>query len=272
MRLGVRGSKRLVGTVAIVTGAGSSGPGIGTGKATAILFAREGARVCLVDLFLERAEETQARIQDDGGEAFAVRADVTDSAGCSEVVRSVRERFGQTPNVLVNNVGVRGERKPLHLLDDTSWDAAIAANLKSVMLMSKSVLPGMIDGGGGAIVNIASVAGIVAYGTPAYGAAKAGMIMLTRDLAAMYGRYGVRVNAISPGNVHTPMVAQTMTSQVRERRRKSSPLGIEGDGWDIGWAAVFLASEEARFVTGQNLPVDGGVTQMGPYNDESWPT
>ena len=259
---------RVAGKIAIVTGAGSSGPGVGTGKAISILLAREGARVCLVDRVVERAEETLRLVTAEGGEAFAIDADVTDSGSCERVVGATVERFGP-PNVLVNNVAARGQQIPIHLLDEAVWDEALAVNLKSAMLMCKFVLPHMMENGGGAIVNISSAAGMVSYGVPAYGAAKAGMLSLTRDLASMYAEHGIRANAICPGNIHTPMVGQTMKPEVRERRRLATPLG-EGDSWDVGWTAVFLASDEADFITGQNIPVDGGVSSASRYNSAMW--
>jgi NAD(P)-dependent dehydrogenase (short-subunit alcohol dehydrogenase family) len=192
---------------------------------------------------------------------------VTDASSCERVVSATVGRFGP-PSVLVNNVAARGQQVPIHLFEESAWDEALAVNLKSAMLMCKYVLPHMIENGGGAIVNISSAAGMVSYGVPAYGAAKAGMLSLTRDLAAFYAEHGIRANSISPGNIHTPMVA-AMKPDVRERRRRATPLG-EGDAWDIGWAAVFLASDEASFITGQNLPVDGGISHVSRYTAAMW--
>jgi NAD(P)-dependent dehydrogenase (short-subunit alcohol dehydrogenase family) len=253
--------RRLNGKVAIVTGAGSRGPGVGTGKAMAILFAREGARVALVDLFPERAEETLSTIQDEGGDAFVLAADVTVEEDCERVVRDAVERYSRL-DILVNNVATNEGFGPLHEVDGAMWDHVLVVNLKSVVLMCKHALPVFASGGGGSIVNISSVAALIsAGGTEAYSASKAGMLRLSADLAVAYGRQGVRVNAILPGGIDTPMVAGQQPGHT-ERFRRLVPLGITGNAWDVAWAAVYLASDEARFVTGTFIPVDGGFTQL----------
>jgi NAD(P)-dependent dehydrogenase (short-subunit alcohol dehydrogenase family) len=254
---------RLEGKVAIVTGAGSRGPGVGTGKAMSVLFAREGAAVCLVDREPERAEETLTTIADEGGDAFVVAADVSSSADCERVVAETIGRWGKL-DVLVNNVGIVPEPAPPHEVVEEEWDRVLAVNLKSVLLMTKHGVPRMIERGGGSIVNISSTGALVSTGqTAAYGAAKAAIIRLTADTAVAYGRAGVRANAIAPGYIYTPLVSD-QSEQSREDRRLSTPLGIEGDAWDIAWTAVFLASDEARYVTGACIPVDGGLTQISP--------
>ena len=254
---------RLEGKVAIVTGAGSSGPGVGNGKAASVLFAREGARVLLVDINTDHAQETLEMITAEGGEASVFQADVTDADQCRSMVESAVERYGRL-DILDNNVGVILRAKFTDI-DPEDWDRVMAINLKSMMLASQSAIPRMIDSGGGSIINITSVAGIRAWSDAAYAASKAGIIGLTQTVAAEYGRYGIRANAIAPGAVYTPMVAWQLSDEAREIRRESTLLGTEGTAWDVAWAAVYLASDEARWVTGVLLPVDGGVTITSRY-------
>ncbi|CAB3721681.1 SDR family NAD(P)-dependent oxidoreductase [Paraburkholderia rhynchosiae] len=253
--------QRLAGKVAIVTGAGSQGNGVGTGKAIACLFAREGASVCLVDRDEERAAETLAMIVEAGGNGFVCAADVTDSDACARVVAATVERYGAL-HILVNNVGVAGAGGHFENIDEASWDRIIDVNLKSAFLMSRAAAPHLVAGKNGAVVNVSSTAGLRSHGAAAYGSSKAGMIALTRELAVVYGRDGVRANAIAPGHIFTPMVESMLDEPAKERRRKVAPLGIEGDAWDVAAAALFLASDDARFITGACLPVDGGVTEV----------
>ena len=254
---------RLEGKVAIVTGAGSSGPGVGNGKAASVLFAREGAKVLLVDIDADHAQETLELITAEGGEASVFQADVTNADHCRSMVESAVERYGRL-DILDNNVGVILRAKFADI-DPEDWDRVMAINLKSMMLASQSAIPRMIESGGGSIINITSVAGIRAWSDAAYAASKAGIIGLTQTVAAEYGRYGIRANAIAPGAVYTPMVAWQLSDEAREIRRESTLLGIEGTAWDVAWAAVYLASDEARWVTGVLLPVDGGVTITSRY-------
>ena len=254
---------RLEGKVAIVTGAGSSGPGVGNGKAASVLFAREGAKVLLVDINADHAQETLELITAEGGEASVFQADVTNADHCRSMVESAVERYGRL-DILDNNVGVI-LREKFADIDPEDWDRVMAINLKSMMLASQSAIPRMIDSGGGSIINITSVAGIRAWSDAAYAASKAGIIGLTQTVAAEYGRYGIRANAIAPGAVYTPMVAWQLSDEAREIRRESTLLGTEGTAWDVAWAAVYLASDEARWVTGVLLPVDGGVTITSRY-------
>ena len=254
---------RLEGKVAIVTGAGSSGPGVGNGKAASVLFAREGAKVLLVDININHAQETLELITAEGGEASVFQADVTNADHCRSMVESAVERYGRL-DILDNNVGVILRAKFADI-DPEDWDRVMAINLKSMMLASQSAIPRMIDSGGGSIINITSVAGIRAWSDAAYAASKAGIIGLTQTVAAEYGRYGIRANAIAPGAVYTPMVAWQLSDEAREIRRESTLLGTEGTAWDVAWAAVYLASDEARWVTGVLLPVDGGVTITSRY-------
>jgi len=248
---------RLAGKIAIVTGAGSRGPGLGNGKAAASLFAREGARVLCVDADIARAEETAKLIAAEGGEATPLEADVTRSADCRRMVDTALARHGAL-HVLHNNVGIESRAGVLEVTED-EWDRVMAVDLKSMLLATQAAAPAMIERGGGSIVCVSSVAGLRAYGRTAYAAAKAGVIGFVTSVAGQLAPQGVRVNAIAPGPVWTPMV-EDLGPELRERRRRSVPLAVEGTAWDVGWAAVYLASDESRWVTGQTLVVDGGLT------------
>jgi len=248
---------RLRDKVAVVTGAGSRGPGVGNGKAAAILFAREGARVLCVDLKAENAEETAKLIAQERGEAAVFAADVTRKTDCEAMVKAALDRWGAV-DILHNNVGIES-RMSLFETSENEWDKVMAVNLKSMLLATQAAAKPMVERGRGAIVCVSSVAALRGHGRTAYAAAKAGVIGFVRTCAAQLAPKGVRVNAIAPGQVWTPMV-ENVGPELREKRRKASPLGTEGEGWDVGWAAVFLASDEARWVTGQTLVVDGGLT------------
>jgi len=256
---------RLEGKATIVTGAGSSGRGIGTGKATSVLFAREGARVLLVDRDARHAEETLAAIGEEGGEASVCEADVTNAADCQGMVETAKARYGRL-DILINNVGILGPGSVMDVKEE-DWDRVLDVNLKSMMLTSKYAIPEMIEGGGGAIVNISSIAGIRAGSSGAsipYSVSKGGVIALTTQMAVQHGRDNIRVNCIAPGHIYTPMVAAGMSEELRDLRRRAGPLGTEGTAWDIGWAALFLASDEARWITGVVLPVDAGLLATTP--------
>ena len=247
---------RLAGKVAIVTGAGSRGPGLGNGKATAILFAREGARVLCVDRIKERAQETVELARAEGGEAEAFAADVTRADDCRTMVAEACARWGGL-DVLHNNVGIESRAG---ILDTTEaqWDLTLAVDLKSMLLATQAAVPALAARGGGAVICVSSVAGLRGHGRTAYAAAKAGVVGFVRAVAVELGPRGIRVNAIAPGPVWTPMV-EDLGAEARERRRQTTPLRTEGTGWDVGWGAVYLASDEARWVTGHTLVIDGGL-------------
>ena len=253
---------RLAGRAAIVTGAGTDGDGVGTGRAIALVLAGEGARVCLVDREADRAEATRARVGAAGGESFVVTGDVTSNSDCERSVAATVARYGRL-DILVNNVGVSNPLR-LDTIDESDWTRVFDINLKSAMLMSKHAVPAMARGGGGSITNIASIAGIRAHGAIAYGPSKAAMAALAREIAVMHGREGIRANTVAPGHILTPHAMHVLPPEARMSRRKVGPLGIEGDAWDVALAVLFLASDDARFITGVLLPVDGGVTEIGP--------
>lgn len=252
----------MAGKRAIVTGAGSEHDEIGIGRAIAISLAREGAKVACVDLAPDRAEATCARIRDFGGESITIAGDVSRSEDCVRIVDTASAAFGGL-DTLVNNVGISSPTR-LASLDEAEWDRIYAINLKSAAMMSRFSLPHMIAAKGGSITNISSIAGIRAHGSLAYGTSKAALAQLSREIAALHGRDGIRANTVAPGHVLTPHVARLLPPAMREKRRKVGLLGIEGDAWDIAMAVLYLASNEARFITAVELAVDGGVTQTGP--------
>ncbi len=251
---------RLEGKVAIVTGAGSRGDGIGNGRAAAVLFAREGARVLLVDRQREFADATAAMIEKEGGECAVFAADVTKEDDCRAMVGDAVSRWGKL-DILQNNVGI-GTTGTVINLDVEAWERLMRINVTAMMLAARHAIPAMIasGGGSGAIVNISSIAARLPRGLLAYATSKGAVEAFTRGLAADHARDGIRVNCIEPGPVYTPMVyAAGMPDEVRDARRRASPMGVEGSGWDIGYASLFLVSDEARYITGVVLPVDGGV-------------
>ena len=257
---------RLAGKVAIVTGAGSRGPGVGNGKAAAILFAREGASVVCADLFGDRAAETVDSITAEGGTASVVECDVAHKPGCEELARVALERYGRI-DILQNNVGIPSNESQAQITE-AQWDQVMGVNVRSMVLMAQAAVPRMEASGGGSIINISSIAGMRAYPpyATAYTTSKAAIIGLTMALAAQLGGRHIRVNAIAPGQVFTPLIAERIDDAGRERRATSGVIKDEGNAWDIGWAAVYLASDEARWVTGHVLTVDAGVTITIPGN------
>ncbi len=247
---------RLEGKVAIVTGAGTRIPGLGIGKATAILLAREGAKVLLVDQLLERMSETTESIKQEGGHAVTFAGDVTNESDCQQMTELAIQTFGRV-DILFNNVGIDAKGTVVDS-DLKEWDHVMDVNLRSVVLMSRSAIPYMVTGGGGVIINVSSVVALRPRGMDAYTTSKGAVISLTQAMAYSHASSKIRVNCILPGPVYTPMVAGDMNDKTREGRRLSVPLHTEGTAWDVAWAAVFLASDEARWITGVSLPVDGG--------------
>ncbi len=259
---------RLNNKVTIVTGAGCVGPGWGNGRAVAVLFAQAGAKIFAVDKSMEAMEETVRRVRETGGTITAHTCDVTDSAAVEAMVAACLAEYGRV-DILVNNVGGSAAGGPVALSED-KWDAQVAFNLKSVFLTCKHVLPVMEAQGCGAIVNTASTSGIRWTGSAqvAYAACKAGVIQLGKVVAVEYAKKGIRVNTVVPGQLHTPMVEVRLAGQrsggdvdkLLESRLARIPLGFMGDGRDTANAALFLASDEAQFITGTEIIVDGGMT------------
>ncbi|HWW48129.1 MAG TPA: glucose 1-dehydrogenase [Xanthobacteraceae bacterium] len=261
---------RLKGKTALVVGAGSSGPGWGNGKATAAVFAREGASVFCVDRNGDAAAETVSLIRAEGGEAEAFTADVAKAREIEAMVGACLNRYGRI-DVLDNNVGI-AEVGSVVDVPEADWDRVFAINLKSCYLAMKHVIPVMERQGGGSIINISSIASIrhlgVTYVT--YAATKAAMNQMTRTTAVEFAPKNIRVNAILPGLMKTPMVehsAGLATSYAKgdieemwRRRDAQVPMGHMGEAWDVAYAALFLASDESKYVTGHELVVDGGIT------------
>jgi NAD(P)-dependent dehydrogenase (short-subunit alcohol dehydrogenase family) len=257
---------RLDNRVALVFGAGSSGPGWGNGKAAATLYAREGARVIAVDRDGKAARETASIIASEGNEALALSADVTSSAEIAGVVAEATRRHGRI-DVLHNNVGITEMGDPIEATEE-SWDRVMAVNLKSVFLACKHVLPVMQAQRKGAIVNISSIAAVAVNDYPyfSYYASKSGLNHLTRALAVRYAPFGIRANAIMPGLMDTPLIYREIAGQYADKetmvraRNAMVPMGFMGDAFDVARAAVFLACDEARYITGVCLAVDGGLS------------
>jgi NAD(P)-dependent dehydrogenase (short-subunit alcohol dehydrogenase family) len=259
-------SGRLAGKVAIVTGAGSRGEGIGNGKAASILFAREGASVLCADQIASRAEETVATICAAGGIASVFACDVSLRDECQRLAATAVERYGRL-DILQNNVGIPSNQSLAEITEE-AWDQVMTVNVRSMVLAAQAAVPHMLASGGGSIINISSIAGLRAYParSTAYTTSKAAVIGLTMALAGQLGQQHIRVNCIAPGQVFTPLVAERLDAEGRQRRATSGLIKDEGSACDIGWAAVYLASDEARWVTGQVLTVDAGITITIPGN------
>jgi NAD(P)-dependent dehydrogenase (short-subunit alcohol dehydrogenase family) len=260
--------KRFESKVAIVTGAGCVGPGWGNGRAMAVRLAEEGARVLAVDRDPERLAQTLDLAGDFRGSIETHLCDVTSASSIQSMVTACLDKFG-TIDILINNVGGSAAGGPVEMTEEV-WDSQIAFNLKSVFLTSKYVLPVMLEKKSGAIVNMASTSGIRWTGSAqiAYSAAKAGIIQMSKVMAVQYASSGIRVNTVVPGQLHTPMVEFRLAKQrvggdvdeLLAQRIKRIPLGFMGDGRDSASAALFLASDEARFITGTEIIVDGGMS------------
>lgn len=260
--------ERLKDKVAIVTGAGSVGPGWGNGKATAVLFAREGASVLGVDISLAAVEETKGIIDQEGGDCTVHEVDVSKSDEVKAMVERCIQTYGRI-DILHNNVGIIVVGGPVETSEET-WDRVNAVNLKSMFLTCKYVLPHMERQGGGAIVNISSIAAIRYTGIPylTYYTTKAGILQLTQSIALEYAERNIRANAILPGLMNTPMIREPLkeaygggdVEKMIEIRNNQCPTKKMGDAWDVAYAALFLASDEAKYITGTQLVVDGGIT------------
>ena len=258
--------ERVADKIAVVVGAGQTpGDTIGNGRATSLLLARHGAAVVCVDRDLASAEETVERIAAEGGQAVAVKADITKEADCLSLARSAVDSFGRI-DILVNNVGTGTGDSGTTTLTEEAWDRIFAVNLKGMWLTCKHVLPVMRPRGTGSIVNISSLAAVAAAPMLAYKTSKAGVNSLTESLAGGNARYGIRVNALMPGFMDTPMAIVSNSEalgidpdELRRIRDAAVPLGNkQGTAWDVAYAVLFLASDEARFITGAIIPVDGG--------------
>ena len=259
---------RLKDKIAVVTGAGSVGPGWGNGKAAAVLFAREGARVFAVDVNLGAAQETLAIVEREGGECTAYQTAVSRSEEIEGMVESCVATYGRV-DILHNNVGIVEVGGCVETSEE-SWDRVMDVNLKSMFLTCKHILPHMEHQGGGAIVNISSIASIRWLGVPyiSYSASKGAVNQLTQSIALQYAAKNIRANAILPGLMNTPMVATSLAEfyaegdveKMVEVRDRTCPMGKMGDAWDVAYAALFLASDEAKYITGAQLVVDGGLT------------
>jgi len=249
---------RVEGKVAIVTGAGSSGPGMGNGKATAVLFAIEGAKVVAVDRNLDAAKETVGIIVSKGGEAIAYQADVTKEAEASAVVEAAISNYGKL-DILFNNVGAGWGNLGLEVSPE-DWDGVMQVNLKSVLFMCKYAVPRLIENGGGAIVNNASMAAFQAHPLYAYSVSKAGVVAFTRCLAGSLAEKNIRVNCVAPGFMDTPMVASIMTEGRVAWVEANVPMKRHGRGEETAAAVLFLASDQASYITGHTVCVDGGLS------------
>ncbi len=259
---------RLKDKIAFVTGAGSIGPGWGNGKAVATLFAREGAKIFALDINMAAAEETRDIVTGEGGECTAYRADVTKADEVEAAVEACIAAYGRI-DVLHNNVGIVESGGPVETSEE-SWDRGAAVNLKSVYLTCKYVLPHMERQGGGSIVNISSIAADRWLGVPyaSYAATKAGMLGISQNIAMQYAGRNIRCNCILPGIIDTPLLRALLAEiypaeEIPDRiayRDSQVPMKKMGDAWDVAHAALYLASDEAKYVTGAQLVVDGGLS------------
>ncbi len=260
--------RRLEGKVALVTGVGSSGPGWGNGKAIAVSFARAGARICGCDIRFEAAEETRAIIESEGGECIVRHADVASTEQLRALADECAAHFGRI-DILVNNVGIVELGGPVETTE-AKWQHSLDVNLSGIFLTCKHVLPHMERQGAGAIVHIGSIAGIRYSGVPyvSYATTKAAVLGLSRSVALQYAKQGIRSNVVLPGLMNTPMVVEPLKQaygggdieKMMAVRDAQCPMGHMGDAWDVANAALFLASDEARYITGAELVVDGGIS------------
>jgi len=256
----------LAGKVAIVTGGGAVGDGIGNGRASAILLGKAGTKVVVVDRDGGLAKRTVEMIAEAGGEGMGFEADVTKANDCKAMVAAAVQRFGRL-DLLDNNDGI-GSRGSVVDETEENWRRVMQVNVETMFLAAKYAIPEMRKVGGGAIVNVSSISAIRPRGLTVYTVSKSAVIGLTKAMAVDHGKEGIRVNCVAPGPVYTPMVyAGGMTPAARETRKNASTLRVEGTGWDIGSAVRFLLSEQARYITGQVLVVDGGTSLTAPERD-----
>src|SRR6201997_1718166 len=257
----------LAGKVALISGGGAAGDGIGNGRAAAILLARAGAKVMVADRDVRLAKRTVEIIREEGGTAAAYASDVTNEDDCKKLIEATVAQFGRL-DFLDNNVGI-GSRGSVVSEKAEQYRKVMQVNVESMFLLSKYAIPAMVKTAkGGAIVNISSISALRPRGLTIYTTSKAAVIGLTRAMAVDHGRDNVRVNCICPGPVYTPMVySRGMTDQARATRAKASVLKTEGTGWDIGQSVKFLLSNYARYITGQVLVVDGGTTLQAPERE-----
>lgn len=255
---------RLSGKVAIVTGAGRKGEVDGTGYATSMLFAREGAKVLLADISPENADATLAAIEAEGGEASVFIGDLSKETDCAAMVDAAVAAFGKI-NVLFNNVGLGGSGMVTQV-EEAKWDRVMDVNLKSMIMACKHAVPRMAEAGGGSIINVSSIDALRAGSSRnvPYAAAKGGMISTTKVMAVHHGRDNIRVNCIAPGHLYASFPAPYLSEAERERRRRIGPLGTEGTAWDVAWATVFLASDESKWISGVVIPIDAGLLAATP--------
>jgi NAD(P)-dependent dehydrogenase (short-subunit alcohol dehydrogenase family) len=263
----VRKGDRVAGKVAIVTGAGSVAEGWGNGRAAAFALARHGAKVALLDVNEASAENTATAIRADGGQCLVIQADVTDEKSCEAAVARTVQRWGRL-DVLVNNVGMARVPGDSTSVDIAAWERGFRINVTSMMLMTRFAVPAMRKSGGGSIINISSITGMIGgHPNVMYPTTKGAILNLTRSMAGQHGIDGIRVNTISPGFLYTPVVSSSgwLPDGYREARRNAGALKTEGSGWDVAFGILFLASDESRWVTGINMPIDAGVTATSPH-------
>jgi NAD(P)-dependent dehydrogenase (short-subunit alcohol dehydrogenase family) len=260
-------NRRLKDKIAIVTGAGSSGPGWGNGKATAVVYAREGAKIFAVDIDLSAVCETKDIIDKEGGDCTIFQADVSKSNEVKSIIEHCIKKYGRI-DILHNNVGINEPGGPEEITEE-SWDHVHAVNLKSIFLTCKYTLPHMVRQERGVIINISSLAAIRWLGIPyiSYFSSKAAIIQFTKGIALQYAKNNIRANSILPGYMNTPIIIKPLKDyyggdieKMMESRNKQCPTGKMGDAWDIAYASLFLASDEAKYITGTELIVDGGLS------------
>ena len=259
---------RLKDKVAIVTGAGTRGEIAGTGQAASILMAREGAKILLCDIDIDRAEETLNVIEKEGGTGKIFIGDVTSEKDCEAMINESIKQFDKL-DILFNNVGGPGAGMVTEI-DEEDWHRSLDLNIKSAVMGSKYAIPAMEKSGGGSIINVSSIDGTQAGSTRnvPYSISKAAISHLSRIMAVHHGRQNIRVNCVAPGHVYGafPNRFKKMEEDWRDLRKIAGPLGTEGTAWDVGWAVVYLASDEAKWVTGVVLPVDAGVQAASPLS------